>query len=46
VLACAELVDGGADVEVRFEIPLPVVGSLDEYAVRDMFLDVPSGARH
>jgi hypothetical protein len=46
VLACAERADGGADVEVLFELPAPVVGGLDEDAVRRMFLDVPSGARH
>jgi hypothetical protein len=27
-------------------VPAPVVGDLDEYAMRDMFLDVPSGAWH
>lgn len=46
VLACAERTDGAADIEVLFEMPAPVVGDLDENAVRGMFLDVPSGARH
>jgi hypothetical protein len=46
VLVCAERADGGADIEASFELPLPVVGSLDENAVREMFLDVPSGARY
>jgi hypothetical protein len=39
---------GGALVR-RSEIehvPAPVIGDLDENAVREMFLDVPSGARH
>jgi hypothetical protein len=46
VFACAERADGGADVQVLFEMPTPVVGDLDENAIREMFLDVPSGARH
>jgi hypothetical protein len=47
VLACAERADGGADIQVVFELSAPVVGDhLDENAVREMFFDVPSGARH
>jgi hypothetical protein len=46
VLACAERADGGADVQVVFEMPAPVVGHLDEWAIREMFFDMPSGARH
>ena len=47
VLVCAERVDGGADIESSFDLPLPVVGDhLDEDAVEAMFLAVPSGARH
>jgi hypothetical protein len=30
-------------VEVLFELLGPVVGSLDEAAIRQMFLNVPSG---
>jgi hypothetical protein len=47
VLVCAERLDGGADIEASFELPLPVVGDhLDEDAVERMFLDVPRDARH
>jgi hypothetical protein len=47
VLACAERADGGADIQVVFELSAPVVGDhLNENAVREMFFDVPSGARH
>jgi hypothetical protein len=33
-------------VQALFELPAPFVGDLDENAMRDMILDVPSGARH
>lgn len=44
VLACAERDDGG-DIQVLFEMPAPVVGSLNENAVREMFTNV-SATRH
>jgi hypothetical protein len=37
VLACAERADGGADIQVLFEMPAPVGDHLDENAVREMF---------
>lgn len=47
VLACAERVDGAAEIEALFEMPTPIAGEyLDEDAIRRMFFDVPSGARH
>lgn len=46
VLACAERADGGADIQVAFELAIPVGDHLDENAVREMFFDVPSSARH
>lgn len=47
VLACVEREDGAADIEVYFDLPVPVASdSLDENAVRDMFLAMPSGAKH
>jgi hypothetical protein len=46
VLACAELVDGD-DIQAVFELSTPVdPDDFDEEAVRQMFLDVPSGAKH
>jgi hypothetical protein len=46
VLAVAELMDG-EDIEVLCELPKPVDGDdFDENAMRDLFLAMPSGARH
>jgi hypothetical protein len=45
-LACAERADGAADIEVLFEMAHIVGDYLDEDAMRRMFFDVPSGARH
>jgi hypothetical protein len=46
VLCCAERADG-PDIEFLFELATPVAGGhLDENAVRTMFFDVPSDARH
>jgi hypothetical protein len=46
VLACAERSDGAADVQVLFETALPIdPDNFDEDAMREMFLDVPSGRK-
>jgi hypothetical protein len=45
-LACAERSDGAADVQVLFETALPIdPDNFDEDAMREMFLDVPSGRK-
>jgi hypothetical protein len=47
VLACAERQDGATDVQVLFETAAPVdPDNFDEDAMRRMFLDVPSSAKH
>ena len=48
VLAVAELADGGDDLEVLCELPVPIDDEDDfnEDAVRDLFLAMPSGAKH
>jgi hypothetical protein len=46
-LACAERSDGGEDIQVLFELPVPAIGGhLNENQIREQFFDVPSGARH
>ncbi len=47
VLAVAELMDG-EDLQVLCELPVPIDNEDDfnEAAVRDLFLAMPSGARH
>jgi hypothetical protein len=47
VMACAERADGAADIAVFFETALPVdPDDFNEETVRQMFFNVPSGARH
>jgi hypothetical protein len=46
VLACAEGVDEEPDIDVVFEVASPIIGDINENAMREWFLSVPSGARH
>ncbi len=41
MLACAERVDEEPDIEVIFEVASPIIGDIDEIAMRDGFLNVP-----
>ena len=45
VMVCAERADCGPDVEEYFDLPLSLVG-IKEDEVEQMFLAIPSGARH
>jgi hypothetical protein len=41
VLACAESVDEEPDIEVIFEVASPIIGDIDENAMRDGFSTLP-----
>jgi hypothetical protein len=45
-LCCAERCDGGEDIQLVFELPLPVDPPLDEDAMEQWFFSMPSNLRH
>jgi hypothetical protein len=44
-MAYAERVDGNADIEEYFDLPISMAG-ISEDACEELFLAMPSGARH